>query len=115
MTKIAFKRAKSSPNLDDVMHPEFITEYADTSLFPEGFHKVEDGHEFLSKEEFDKELAKNPDLIEEFKQMKLDKMEQIRVERLQVEAQQRVLSRKEERKQLQELIKSRRPKGGKNE
>lgn len=66
MVNIAFKRAKASPSLQGVMHPDFITEYADTTQFPEGFHKVEDGYEILSKDQFDLELAKNDQLQAEF-------------------------------------------------
>lgn len=66
MVNIAFKRAKASANLQGVMHPDFITEYADVTQFPEGFHKVEDGYEILSKDLFDLELAKNEQLQEQF-------------------------------------------------
>lgn len=66
MKNIAFKRAKHSPQTKDSLHPEFITEFADTTLFPEGFHKAEDGYEILSEDAFQKELAKNSGLHQQF-------------------------------------------------
>ena len=66
MKNYAFKRAKVTPTMKDSLHPEFITEYADTSLFPEGFHKSEDGYEILGEDLFMEELAKNESLHEEF-------------------------------------------------
>ena len=66
MKNIALKRAKHCPPVKDSLHPEFICEYADTSLFPVGFHKAEDGYEILDEEQFEAELAKNELLHEEF-------------------------------------------------
>lgn len=72
MVNIAFKRAKQFKELDGVMHPDFITEFADTSLFPQGFHRVEDGYEILGKDLFDIEYAKNEQLRLEFEETKLE-------------------------------------------
>lgn len=66
MKNIAFKRAKHSPSVKDSLHPDYITESADTSLFPEGFHKVEDGYEILSEDSFEEEFSKNESLQDEF-------------------------------------------------
>jgi predicted ATP-dependent endonuclease of OLD family len=66
MKNYAFKRAKVSPNTQLSLHPEFITEYADTTLFPEGFHKPEEGYEILAEDEFKKELDKNEARHESF-------------------------------------------------
>lgn len=66
MKNIAFKRAKNCPPVKDSLHPEFICEHADTSLFPEGFHKVEDGYEILSEDMFAEEFAKNDEVHAQF-------------------------------------------------
>ncbi len=59
MKTYAVKKAKAiQVDLPD----EFILEYADISLFPEGFHKVEDGFEFMSQEELDLALINNPQI-----------------------------------------------------
>ena len=65
MKNIAFRRAKNTPIIEQ-LHDNFIVEFADTSLFPYGFHKKEDGWEFMDKEKFEKELAKNQKLNESF-------------------------------------------------
>ncbi len=77
MVNIAFKRAKHSPMVKESLHPEFITEFADVTQFPEGFHKVEDGYEILSKDQFELEYAKNQQLMDEFKVKKLKKQQYI--------------------------------------
>lgn len=66
MKYIAFKRAKSNPGLQGVLPPEFITEYADTTLFPPGFHKVEEGWDNLLEDQFNEELAKNQMYLDAF-------------------------------------------------
>lgn len=71
MKNIAFKRAKSSPSVKDSLHPDFITEYADTSLFEEGFHRVEDGYEILDEARFQEELSKNDELHRQFTEKRL--------------------------------------------
>ena len=71
MKNIAFKRAKSSPAVKDSLHPDFITEYADTTLFEEGFHKVEDGFEILDEEQFKVELSKNDELHRQYTEKRL--------------------------------------------
>jgi len=48
----------------------FITEFADTSLFPEGTHTEEDGWEILPEDEFLLELAKNTQHLEDFRKEK---------------------------------------------
>ena len=76
MKNIAFKRAKNSPMVKDSLHPDFITEYADTTLFPEGFHKPEDGYEIMSEDQFNEDLAKNEERHQEF-QEELKKRQEI--------------------------------------
>lgn len=56
--------------MSGVLHPDFITEFADTDLFSEGFHKAEDGYEFLSKEDFEAEFAQNQPKYDTFKSQK---------------------------------------------
>lgn len=68
MKNIAFKRAKKAPMVKDSLHPEFIVEYADTTLFEEGFHKPEDGFEILSEDVFVLDLAKNEERHAEFQE-----------------------------------------------
>jgi hypothetical protein len=66
MKNIAFKRAKTTPNVKDSLHPEYIVEFADTTLFPPDFHKPEDGYEILPEDQFQQELAKNHEKHEQF-------------------------------------------------
>lgn len=70
MKNIALKRAKHCPAVKESLHPEFITEYADTSLFPEGFHKLEDGYEILPEDQFLDEYHKNEEYHQEFLEAK---------------------------------------------
>jgi len=72
MRNFAFKRAKSNPAVLKSLPPEFIVEFADTTLFPEGFHRVEDGFEILPEDEFEKEYAKNKPLHEAFLAKKIE-------------------------------------------
>jgi len=62
MKNIAFKRAKSSPSVAKNLHSDFIIDYVDTTLFPEGFHTSEQGYEILGEDLFDLELNKNDQL-----------------------------------------------------
>ena len=102
MVNIAFKRAKVSPSLNGVVHPEFITEFADTSLFPADFHKPKDGYEILSKDDFDAEFSKNEHLRVQFEQDRLEKA-QLRTKIEQVKDHKKHSdSRKEERKKSRE-------------
>jgi hypothetical protein len=90
---IALKRAKSSEVVRMTLHPEFITEYADTSLFEAGFHKPEDGYEFLEDSEFQAELALNETRHEQFLQEKRQRELQQQAEaaaRAELEEQQRI-------------------------
>lgn len=66
MKTIAFKRAKHFPQMAGVLHPEFITESANTALFPVGYHKIKDGYEILSEAQFQEEIAKNDERQAEF-------------------------------------------------
>jgi len=72
MKNIAFKKAKNSPIVKDLLPSEFITEYADTSLFEEGYHLTQEGYEILPEDQFNKLLAKNERLLAQFN---LDKQE----------------------------------------
>jgi hypothetical protein len=72
----AIKRAKSSSITKNNLHADFIVEYADTSLFPEGFHKPEDGWEIVEDEVFEVELALNPSRLDQFKEEKRQLEEQ---------------------------------------
>lgn len=83
MKNIAFKRAKHCPAVKESLDPEFIVEHADTSLFPEGFHRLEDGYEILPEDQFLDEFHKNDEKHEEFLAKK-------RVEELKVQAAQAV-------------------------
>ena len=94
MKLMAFKRAKHSPNTKDSLHPEFIVEYADTSLFPEGFHKPEDGFELLGEDLFQLELEKNDGYHADFLEKKRKKEEQAINVQEQVIAQQEAEDRK---------------------
>jgi len=47
------------------MPPELIVEYASCVLFPEGSHREEDGWEILPEDEFQVELAKNDEHLQE--------------------------------------------------
>jgi predicted ribonuclease YlaK len=66
MKQIAFKRAKHSPVVASSLHPEFITEFADTKDFPKGFHKAEDGWEVVDEAQFQAEIALNDTRHQEF-------------------------------------------------
>ena len=66
MKYIAFRRAKHCPAVSHNLHPEFIVEYADTSLFPPGFHRLEDGWESLLEKDFENELLQNDKLHSQF-------------------------------------------------
>lgn len=66
MKIIAFKRAKNSPLVKNSLHPEFIIEFADTSLFEPNFHKESDGYEFLDEDKFNEEYAQNEDRHAQF-------------------------------------------------
>ena len=70
MKNIAFKRAKNAPAVKDSLHPEYIVEHADTTLFEADFHKTEDGYEILPEDQFQTELVKNPKLHEEYQAQK---------------------------------------------
>ena len=85
MKNIAFKRAKYCPAVKDSLHAEFIVEFADISLFPEGFHKLEDGYEILPEDQFLDEYQKNDERHQE-------KLEAKRVEEIKVQAAQAVAS-----------------------
>ncbi len=71
MKYIAFKRAKSSLNTKGALPDEYIVEFADTSLFTEGFHSPKE-YEILDEAMFKAELAKNPIHLEEFERNKLE-------------------------------------------
>jgi hypothetical protein len=110
MNNIAFKRAKTSPNTKDSLHPEFIVEHADTSLFPDGFHKPEDGYEILSKDMFDVEFAKNDELHEEF----LAKKKQEHADRLAAGASvinQEAAQERKDKREYEEFLKWKKMKG----
>jgi len=90
---IAFKRAKSSSSTVSSLHPEFITEYANINLFPENFHKPEDGYEFLEDSEFQAELTLNETRHEQFLQEKRQRELQQQAEaaaKAELEEQQRI-------------------------
>lgn len=86
MKNYAFKRAKNCPAVKDSLHPEFICEHADTSLFPDGFHNPEEGYEILDQEQFDVEMAKNDSLHEEF--LAKRRKDELLAQKAQSEAQQ---------------------------
>ena len=98
MKTYALKRAKVVLAMKDSLHPEFIVEFADTALFPPGFHKPEDGFEFMPEDLFVEELAKNESLHAEFLAHKA-KLDQ---ELLAVQAQKAALDAVRERKEKQE-------------
>lgn len=67
----AFKRAKNTllyQEIKDQMPAEYIMEHYDTSLFPKGYFTVKNGWEIENEDYFRLELAKNPDIINTFKQ-----------------------------------------------
>lgn len=110
MKNIAFKRAKTTPTTKDILHPEYITEYADTSLFPEGFHKIEDGYEILSEDMFKVELAKNEQLHQEFLEKK-KKDQEYKSKLMEAEAHKKQIEEQREQKEFQEFLKWKQNKG----
>ena len=85
MDNIAFRRFKNvgkrigrprRSNRDEVLitewaqPPEFIVEFANCNLFPEGSHLANEGWEIMPEDEFAIELAKNPQYLKEFKDAK---------------------------------------------
>lgn len=84
MDNVAFKRAKVCPAVRDSLHPDFIVEYANTSLFQDGFHKPEDGYEILPEDQFVEEFAKNEQLMQEYQKTKeLDVAQRARTKALE--------------------------------
>lgn len=112
MKNIAFKRAKSSKSVEGSLHPDFITEYADTTLFPEGFHKPEDGFEILSEDMFQIELGKNENLHKEFTEKRL-RDEQARFKAQESVQKAEKAAEREEMREYQEFLKWKQMKKGK--
>lgn len=104
MKRIAFKRAKSASNVRDSLHPEFIVEFADISLFPEGFHKPENGFEFLDESDFMIEYAKNDALQAEFEEQKRQRnaLQEKEFEALSIHEQ---AEKRKEQREFQEFLK----------
>ena len=98
MKNYAFKRAKHCPAVKDSLHPEYIVEYADISLFEPGFHKHEDGYEIMPEDSFQDQLAKNQSLHQEF----LEKKAKSELELQAIAAQKSALDAQRERKDRQE-------------
>jgi len=82
MRQVAFKRVKNTP-IRGNMHEEYIVEFAYIDLFDKGYHKEDEGYEFLPEDKFDIEFAKNPGLLEEYEKKQQRLMEQNRQEKLQ--------------------------------
>ena len=110
MKNIAFKRAKHSPQMKESLHPEFITEYADISLFPEGFHRPEDGFEILSEDLFEVELAKNESYHAEFLEKKA-KLEQDLIKAREAQELQELAQEKKDLREYEEFKKWKKMKG----
>lgn len=104
MKRFAFKRAKSSHMSKDSLHPEFIVEFADISLFPEGFHKAEDGYEFLDEDDFNLEYAKNQDRHDEFLAKKKEE-EALKIKEKEALEIQRLAKEKQEQRELEQFRK----------
>jgi len=112
MNNIAFKRAKTNPDIQESLHPDFITEYADTSLFEEGFHKSENGYEILDEESFNREFSKNSQRHLDF----LSQKRQLEVDRQAAEAAvaiQKAAQDRKDNREFEEFIKWKNTKGSK--
>jgi hypothetical protein len=79
MDNIAFRRFKNTEagrldrknkTTEPAQPLNFIVEFANTTLFPEGFHSSREGWEILPEDEFLLELAKNPQLLQDFQDAK---------------------------------------------
>jgi len=110
MKNIAFKRAKSVEIVKDSLHPDFIVEYADTSLFEEGFHRIEDGYEILSEDMFEIELSKNDELHDLF----IEKKNQLEQEKNRIQAMldnQELTQERKDKREYEEFLKWKKMKG----
>ena len=97
MKNIAFRRARNT-QAKGRMHDKFIVEYADTSLFTYGFHKKEDGWEFMAEDKFEKELEKNNKWVDEFQNNEKKELDKQRAKALKKIPE--LLKQKEEQEKL---------------
>jgi len=110
MKNIAFKRAKTAENTKNSLHPDYIVEYADTTLFPEGFHKPEEGYEILSEEMFQEELSKNEQLHLDFLDKK-EKDDADRIKTMAAMASQEEAQERKDKREYEEFLKWKKMKG----
>lgn len=110
MKNIAFKRAKHFDNMKDTLHPEFVVESADTSLFPEGFHKLSDGYEIVDEAQFAEIQSKNDELQQAF----LRDKSRFAAEQLKIQealARQAEVQERKDKKEYEEFLKWKKMRG----
>lgn len=105
MRYVAFKRYKNTENSSmRAHHDDFIVEHAYTDLFPKGFHKKSDGYEIVTEEEFESEIAKNPQLLEEHIEKEQERVQAQR-EAFKAKRLKEIEEFKKEQKEYQEFLK----------
>ena len=97
------KEPRLQPEFKEVLHPDFIIEFENTTKFPKHYHKVEQGWEILPEDQFNKEYFKNNAIQKAFLADRKKQVEAEKAEIAKLSLKQRVLQQADQREYEQFL------------